>query len=1094
MSSDSSIPPAKRVKLDQSREACPLSLSSSSLIPSSVSPFAAISSPTCIITRYAEYLKALYATSSLAEPDKFAPCLGLTYVKLALVTRERVTGRKTDKFTCLTFETDFVDRILSIKEEIKMDNILKGENTRLVVVEGAPGIGKSTLAWELCRQWPTMESLQRFSLVVLLKLREKEVQSAKSISDLFPWEDDLEKSRLVAEKVKEENGKGVLFVFDGFDEFPADLRKTSPVVKVIKGTFLPRSTIVLTSRPSATADLQPFLNSLYTKHIEVVGFAETDIQSCAEHVFGAGSDILASFSAYLSANPVVKGMMYNPLNCAIILEVYQATAESGRPIPHTQTQLYTEMTLWRLSRYLSETGNSLATNLPSRLEDLPHDSDLYQQLVKVGELAYNGGVKARVIFENLPEGCEDLGLLVKHAALYRRNKTSTYNFFHLTMQEYMSAFYISQLPVDQQRTLLVKHEISNVVWKFVAGLTKMKYVGWDVLPVNRRPTWWSCGDNVVDELLVQCLYESQDVQCLESKFGLGVVKFENRQSISNYGAFALGYCISKTCNFWEITVSRSRAFDFEYVMLGCGLKYVASGGIINKLTYSFDKTNKKEEIHTPIHHIKSLEFSYCGIDQKGFRNLTEYLPYLQNLISLELCDDELEPGVAILLEELRGHKKLESLGLWGMDTNVDDANALMALVESSQCCLRELYVSLITVYERPDLPQESYRKLGRSLLSSRSSLETLYIKSPLTALDNVDDIAENISILHLDLPLERTDPNLHPSGITYGTKLSQILRMNTSLKKLCVDMTLDKNEVCDILYSLEDNHTLEKLEIIENDCLSKALTQSNSYTPDSNSHTPDSDSHIPNLDSHIPDSDSHTPDSDSHTTLDSDSHTPDSDSHTTLDLDSHTPDFDSHTPDSDSHTPDSDSHTPDSDSHTTLDSDSRTPDSDSRTLDLDSHTPDSDSHTPDSDSHTTLDSEELELVEHEYFDSDLNSEPELDSAQSKDSPYTPEELELVENDSLGTVEPMTESASEPLPAANPSEVKDGTKFSNFLRRNTSLKELTLFVSLERDELHDIVQSLRDNHTLEKLKLSKEFKSEYSSMNIEDPRISWIDRP
>ena len=52
------------------------------------------------------------------------------------------------------------------------------------------GIGKSTLAWELCRQWSTLESLKRFSLVVLLRLREEGVQSATDISDLFPCGDD----------------------------------------------------------------------------------------------------------------------------------------------------------------------------------------------------------------------------------------------------------------------------------------------------------------------------------------------------------------------------------------------------------------------------------------------------------------------------------------------------------------------------------------------------------------------------------------------------------------------------------------------------------------------------------------------------------------------------------------------------------------------------------------------------------------------------------------------------------------------------------------------------------------------------------------
>ena len=106
------------------------------------------------------------------------------------------------------------------------------------------------------------------------------------------------------------------------------------------------------------------------------------------------------------------------------------TYESGKPVPHTQTQLYTELTLCFLSRYLSSTGDPLASKLPDYLEDLPHDSDLYQQLVKVGKLAFNGKQREQVIFKQLPEGCSDLGLLVKNT------ETTTYNFIHLTLQEY----------------------------------------------------------------------------------------------------------------------------------------------------------------------------------------------------------------------------------------------------------------------------------------------------------------------------------------------------------------------------------------------------------------------------------------------------------------------------------------------------------------------------------------------------------------------------------------------------------------------------------------------------------------------------------
>ena len=153
--------------------------------------------------------------------------------------------------------------------------------------------------------------------------------------------------------------------------------------------------------------------------------------------------------------------MYNPLNSRNIVGVYQDTYESGKPIPRTQTQLYTKLTRCLLLRYLKEKEHPLASELPDNLEDLPHDSDLYQQLVKVGELAFNGTLREQVIFKQLPEGCSDLGLLVKHTALYTGEESTTYNFFHLTLQEYMSAFYISQLPGNEQRTLFSAHSTSH---------------------------------------------------------------------------------------------------------------------------------------------------------------------------------------------------------------------------------------------------------------------------------------------------------------------------------------------------------------------------------------------------------------------------------------------------------------------------------------------------------------------------------------------------------------------------------------------------------------------------------------------------------
>ena len=109
--------------------------------------------------RYADYLSAVYANRPVAKADKWPPTPSTVYIKLALVKKERVSRAEADEFTRLTLQGN-IDTILQAKEQIEMDDILNGGNkTRFVVVEGAPGIGKNTFVWELCRQWPTLAFL-----------------------------------------------------------------------------------------------------------------------------------------------------------------------------------------------------------------------------------------------------------------------------------------------------------------------------------------------------------------------------------------------------------------------------------------------------------------------------------------------------------------------------------------------------------------------------------------------------------------------------------------------------------------------------------------------------------------------------------------------------------------------------------------------------------------------------------------------------------------------------------------------------------------------------------------------------------------------
>ena len=450
-------------------------------------------SPPDAVSRFSFDLKTKYKCCPL-KSDKWPPTPSKEYVKLAVVD-----GHSACRENYIGQVVEGIFGRITITEEQILDLCAKQVGKgRVIVIEGAPGIGKSTLAWELCRKWEDYASMEVYSLVILLRLREKRVQNISEVSSLFYAYSRADRTSLV-EDIINSQGRGVLFVLDGFDELPKSLQREGVIVDLLEKSILPESTVLVTSRPSVTDRLLTISEPVIEKRIEILGFSQESIEAYASSVFSGHE--LQGFKDYISApqNPAINSLMYVPLYAAFIVIIYKSTTSKGC-LPRTITQLYTQLCLTILNRYLEA-----KTECPS-VQTLQHLPEAFcGQFIELSKMAYEGFEKEEVIlYSNIGE---HFGFLDAVPDLYRGREIS-FNFLHLTLQEFFAAYHISQMSDSGVELFRRKGKDKrwNVVWRFVAGLTAFKILDSSSIAAFLED------DKEINVFFVQCLFEAQGIK------------------------------------------------------------------------------------------------------------------------------------------------------------------------------------------------------------------------------------------------------------------------------------------------------------------------------------------------------------------------------------------------------------------------------------------------------------------------------------------------------------------------------------------------------------------------------------------------------
>ena len=343
-----------------------------------------------------------------------------------------------------------------------------------ILIEGAPGIGKTILSKEIALQWANRTVLHNTKLLFLLFMRDPQVKSITSILSLVKYfYENNELSNKITDWLVKTNGNYLTIILDGYDEV-SEGNKNLFINDIIKRKKLTKCGVVITSRPAASSHL----HSIVDCRAEVLGFTDDDRQNFIQNALQDQNSKIDDLKGFLQSNPFLNNLCYIPLNMSILLCLSKDTISA---LPKTQTKLYEKFIIMTIVHFLKKDKKVSDCTIAS-FNDLPVP---YDHVVKeLSEFAFLALLKNQLVFTladakkicpNLtPSNWYGLGLLqcVRYFKPQDACDYESFHFLHFAIQEYMAAYHIASLPDHVQLKLL-----NGTFWKADFFNTWVMYVG-----------------------------------------------------------------------------------------------------------------------------------------------------------------------------------------------------------------------------------------------------------------------------------------------------------------------------------------------------------------------------------------------------------------------------------------------------------------------------------------------------------------------------------------------------------------------------------------------------------------------------------------
>ena len=756
----------------------------------------------------------------------------------------------------------------------KIDDIFSADPTcrtnelpKRILIEGAPGIGKTVLIKEAAYKWAIGKLLKDKKLLIVLFLRDHYTQSIRTQTDLLKEFMSHEKEMFtqVNSFITQNNGSDVVFLIDGFDEYPVELQNNkSFIYQLICGRRLSKAVVVVTSRPSATNKL---LNLVH-KRVEILGFAEEQRSECIKA--SLTKTRRKKLEEYLNLNPIINSLCYVPLHLAILLYLFQENS-----LPKTLTEMNELFILHTVYHHLK---NDLPGTI-YKLKDLPES--IHSVIVKVAEMAYVGLKLNKLVFTEgeveklcpeimrMKEAANGYGLLsaIQHRPCKKGavGVSTSFNFLHFTMQEFLAAYHITMLSDKQQLQLLNEfwEDSLSFMWMMYVGLTGVDSRSFsEFVTSQQQQTSYSSTENRKKGLhLFQCFLEANSA---ESRLPDNVSSLFTNERIDLQGLTLLPYHVLSITSFLAKSSLKWKHLNLESCHIGdtgvrvikhflCNSHYKEKVADIESINlFGNDLTSLHDSYHGIIKnsYFKKLNMSKQNLSEKFVAKILDAVAKSTTIKSINLSDNGFGIGSAETVAAcLNANSTLDEL-----DISNNYITSVGTEIISHALCTNTVLKHLNIAHN--DIRDEGAVAISKCLVCN-TTLKELNLSWNSISGKGTHEIAQSLcSLQHAKLSAENAECGesfdqrevqstanttlqvldlSHNRIDIYGVQsLSMMLQNNSSLTTLKIARNnLSDNEVAVIVESIKGNTSLQNLDLSGNNISSAAkfveLLQCNQY-------------------------------------------------------------------------------------------------------------------------------------------------------------------------------------------------------------------------------------------------------------------------